>query len=341
MAYSYDPVTDSSRMTYFEQLKNFLTTEMRMSHVYQPVMLLEVLSRNGAASVEQIAKSLLLHDRSQIEYYESITKNMVGRVLTKNRGLTTKEGDTYSLNNYEQLTEQQVQELMSLCQNRIDGYIESRGGRIWSHRSKSSGYISGSLRYNLLKKAKYRCELCGTPADQKALEVDHIIPRNKGGSDDPSNFQILCYSCNASKRDTDDTDFRGMLDTYNNREAGCPFCELPEERIIGENELAIWFYDGYPVTKGHSLFIPKRHVSDYFDLFKPERNAIETLITEARDKLQSDDETIEGFNMGANAGMTAGQTVLHTHVHLIPRRLGDVDNPRGGVRGVIPAKQQY
>ena len=328
-------------MTHFEQLRTFLTKEMRMSHVYQPVMLLELLSRNGSASVEQIAKSLLLHDRSQIEYYESITKNMVGRVLTKNRGLTDKEGDTYSLNNYEQLTEQQVQELMSLCQNRIDGYIESRGGRIWVHRSKSAGYISGSLRYNLLKQAKFRCELCGTPADQKALEVDHIIPRNKGGSDDPSNFQILCYSCNASKRDTDDTDFRGMLDAYDNREAGCPFCELPEERIVSENELAIWLYDGYPVTAGHSLFIPKRHVSDYFDLFKPERNAIEALIAEAREKLQSDDATITGFNMGANAGTTAGQTVLHAHVHLIPRREGDVKNPKGGVRGVIPAKQQY
>ena len=132
-----------------------------------------------------------------------------------------------------------------------------------------------------------------------------------------------------------------MLDAYDNREAGCPFCELPEERIVSENELAIWLYDGYPVTAGHSLFIPKRHVSDYFDLFKPERNAIEALIAEAREKLQSDDATITGFNMGANAGTTAGQTVLHAHVHLIPRREGDVKNPRGGVRGVIPAKQQY
>jgi len=328
-------------MTNFELLKNFLTNEMRMSHVYQPVMLMELLSRNGAASIEQIAKSLLLYDRSQIDYYESITKNMVGRVLTKNRGLTTKEGGSYSLNGFESLTEQQTKQLIEFCQARIDAYIESRGGRIWTHRSKSSGYISGSLRYNLLKEAKYRCELCGMPADQKALEVDHIIPRNKGGSDDPSNFQILCYSCNASKRDTDDTDFRGTLDAYNKREAGCPFCELPEERIIGENELAIWFYDGYPVTEGHSLFIPKRHVSDYFDLFKPERNAIEALITKARDTLQNNDQTIEGFNTGANSGTAAGQTVLHAHVHLIPRRQDDVENPRGGVRGVIPAKQQY
>jgi len=117
-------------MTNFELLKNFLTNEMRMSHVYQPVMLMELLSRNGAASIEQIAKSLLLYDRSQIDYYESITKNMVGRVLTKNRGLTTKEGGSYSLNGFESLTEQQTKQLIEFCQARIDAYIESRGGRI-------------------------------------------------------------------------------------------------------------------------------------------------------------------------------------------------------------------
>jgi ATP adenylyltransferase len=328
-------------MPTFEQLKLFLTKDMRMSHVYQPVMLMELLSRNGVASVEEIAKSLLLHDRSQIEYYESITKNMVGKVLTKNRGLTTKETDSYSLINFEELESAEIEELMSICQNRIDEYIESRGGKIWAHRSKSSGYISGSLRYNLLKKAKFRCELCGTPADQKALEVDHIIPRNKGGSDDSSNLQILCYSCNASKRDTDDTDFRGMLEAYKHRQPDCPFCELAAERIVEENELAIWFYDGYPVTQGHSLFIPKRHTSDYFSLFKPELNAIEALMRVAKDHLQNEDPTIVGFNMGTNAGEAAGQTVDHAHIHLIPRRKGDVENPRGGVRGVIPSKQHY
>jgi len=328
-------------MLTFEQLKTFLTKDMRMSHVYQPVMLMELLSKNGVASVEEIAKSLLLHDRSQIEYYESITKNMVGNVLTKKRGLTTKETDSYSLIGFEELKSAEIEELISICQNRIDEYIESRGGKIWAHRSKSSGYVSGSLRYNLLKKAKFRCELCGTPADQKALEVDHIIPRNKGGSDDSSNLQILCYSCNASKRDTDDTDFRGMLEAYKHRQADCPFCELPAERIVDENELAIWFYDGYPVTQGHSLFIPKRHTSDYFSLFKPELNAIEALMRDAKDYFQKEDPTIDGFNVGTNAGEAAGQTVDHAHIHLIPRRKGDVENPKGGVRGVIPSKQQY
>ena len=328
-------------MSKFVQLRKFITEDMRMSHVYQPVMLIELLERDGAASVAEIAQSLLLTDRSQIEYYESITKNMVGKVLTRNRRLTSKEGDQYSLDGFEQLTRSEVEELISCCQERINNYVGSRGGRIWAHRSKSAGYVSGSMRYNLLKKAKFRCELCGIPADEKALEVDHIIPRNKGGSDDASNLQILCYSCNASKRDTDDTDFRSVLDSYSERESGCPFCELPKERIVAENELAIWFYDGYPVTKGHSLFIPKRHVSDYFNLFKPERNAIDALVEQARQELLAQDESILGFNIGANSGKVAGQTVFHAHLHLIPRREGDVENPRGGVRGVIPARQRY
>ena len=102
-------------MPTFEQLKTFLTKDMRMSHVYQPVMLMELLSRRGAASVEEIAKSLLLHDRSQIEYYESITKNMVGNVLTKKRGLTTKETDSYSLIGFEELKSAEIEELMSIC----------------------------------------------------------------------------------------------------------------------------------------------------------------------------------------------------------------------------------
>lgn len=86
----------------------------------------------------------------------------------------------------------------------------------------SEGYISGTIRYEVLKRAKFRCELCGVSAEIKALEVDHIVPRNKGGSDDPSNFQALCYSCNAMKRDRDDTDFRKVVESYQHRERGLP-----------------------------------------------------------------------------------------------------------------------
>ncbi len=266
---------------------------------------------------------------------------MVGRVLTKNRGITERDGNDYSLKDFERLSNDEVKALKALCNEKIDAYIEKRGKRIWQHRTKSAGYISGTLRYEVFKRAKFRCELCGVMDRDKALEVDHIIPRNKGGSDDISNLQALCYSCNAMKRDRDDTDFRGIADSYSHREKGCVFCDIPQTKVIAENELCVAIKDGYPVTEGHMLIIPKRHVSDYFDLYQPERNAIEALLHEQRQQLCQSDASVSGFNVGANSGEDAGQTVLHCHVHLIPRRSGDVENPRGGVRGVIAKKQQY
>jgi ATP adenylyltransferase len=326
----------------YQKLIHFITHEMRMSHIYQPVMLKALLaSDNGRASVTEIAKALLAEDRAQIEYYEYITKNMVGKVLTKNRGITDKDGDYYDLLGFEDLTEEERAELIWACELRLQEYLEKRGDAPWQHRKKSSGYISGSKRYEVLKRAHFLCELCGISADQKALEVDHILPRNKGGSDEIANLQVLCYSCNAMKRDTDDTDFRGMAESYKLREAGCIFCEMPADRVIKENELCYAIRDGYPVTEMHTLVIPKRHVADYFDLHQPERNAIEQLIHELRTEILSTDRTVTGFNVGINAGRSAGQTIFHVHVHLIPRRDGDMAEPRGGVRGVIPEKQKY
>ena len=121
----------------------------------------------------------------------------------------------------------------------------------------------------------------------------------------------------------------------------CAFCALPSGRIIAENELALAFRDGFPVTEYHTLIIPKRHVSDFFDLFQPERNAMQALMEQQRALILQIDPTVTAFNVGVNAGADAGQTIFHCHMHLIPRRKGDVEEPRGGVRGVIPAKQKY
>lgn len=325
----------------FASLEHFIRTEMRMSHIYQPVMLVELLRSGGFATTNQIAKALLAHDASQIEYYEQITKNMVGKVLTNSRQITERDRDGFRLKGFESLTPQQTAALISLCEEKIEGYVDKRGEAIWAHRKKSKGYVPGTARYEVLKRAKFRCELCGISADEKALEVDHIIPRNSGGSDELHNFQALCYSCNATKRDRDDTDFRGIAEAYDDRSPGCPFCELPKQRIVSENELAIAFRDGFPVTEHHTLIIPKRHISDYFDLFQPERNAMQALMEEQRTLILEIDPTVTAFNVGVNAGADAGQTVFHCHMHLIPRRTGDVAEPRGGVRGVIPAKQKY
>ena len=325
----------------FDALSNFILNEMRMSHIYQPVMLIELLERRGSASVTEIARALLGHDVSQVEYYEHITKNMVGKVLTNSRGITSKEKNQYTLIGSEELTDDERSQLITHCQNKIEEFLGKRGDKVWEHRRKSSGYISGTIRYEILKRAKFRCELCGISAEQKALEVDHIIPRNHGGTDDQSNLQALCYSCNAMKRDRDTTDFREVNTSYDHRESGCIFCEMPSESVIADNELAYAILDAFPVTEGHTLIIPKRHVSDFFSLYQPERNAMQRLLEEQRQNILNADSTVTGFNIGNNVGEDAGQTVMHCHTHLIPRRRGDVEEPRGGVRGVIAEKQNY
>jgi len=124
----------------------------------------------------------------------------------------------------------------------------------------------------------------------------------------------------------------------------CLFCDvqtIDRSRIIEENELAYAVRDAFPVTEYHSLFIPKRHVLDYFGLSLSEVNAIHALLHSQKDFLLKLDPTIDGFNIGMNCGQTAGQSVWHCHVHLIPRRKGDVEFPKGGVRHVIPYKGNY
>jgi ATP adenylyltransferase len=326
-------------MTY-EQLVDFVQNRMRMSHIYQPVMLITLLRGGGRSSTKEIARSILAHDESQVEYYEDVTKNMVGRVL-RNHGIVEEERGAYSLVGYEDLDGAQVERLVELCRSKLDEYKERRGKRIWQHRRVSAGYVSGTLRYEALKGARFRCELCGVSADIRALEVDHIVPRNKGGTDDPDNLQALCYRCNSMKCDRDATDFRGVRESYERREPGCPFCEIPKGRMVAENELAYAMRDAFPVTALHTLAIPKRRVSGYFELGRAELNACQRLLEREKSAVELADTSVRGFNVGINDGESAGQTVFHCHVHLIPRRKGDVEDPTGGVRNVFPGKGAY
>ena len=124
-------------------------------------------------------------------------------------------------------------------------------------------------------------------------------------------------------------------------EDSCPFCSINTERVLEFDEHAMAFRDGYPVTELHTLVIPKRHVATYFELSEDERKSIHTLLESQRAKIMAKDSSVEGFNIGWNCGEVAGQTVFHAHVHLIPRREGDVENPRGGVRHLMPGMGEY
>jgi len=121
----------------------------------------------------------------------------------------------------------------------------------------------------------------------------------------------------------------------------CPFCGPDTKRVIASNGLAYAMRDAFPVTEFHALIIPHRHVADFFGLTPEEREACNELVLGLREAILAEDPTVEGFNIGVNAGHVAGQTIFHSHIHLIPRRAGDVENPRGGVRMVIPCKGNH
>lgn len=120
----------------------------------------------------------------------------------------------------------------------------------------------------------------------------------------------------------------------------CAFCQLPSERMVGGNDLGLILRDAYPVSSGHTLIIPRRHIGSFFELTPDERNALLALLDHAQSELQRSHRP-QGYNIGINDGPAAGQTVPHLHIHLIPRYSGDLPDPRGGVRWVIPEKARY
>jgi len=120
----------------------------------------------------------------------------------------------------------------------------------------------------------------------------------------------------------------------------CTFCGLETDRIISESDYSFTIRDGFPVSKGHTLIIPKRHVQSFFELQAIEKAAILQAMDEAKEALDKEFSP-DGYNIGINDGEAAGQTVMHLHVHLIPRYKGDMEDPRGGVRWIFPAKAKY
>jgi len=120
----------------------------------------------------------------------------------------------------------------------------------------------------------------------------------------------------------------------------CPFCEIEPDRIIARNELALAIRDNYPVSEGHTLVVPVEHMAGLYDLTTEIQAALWSLVSEVRLQLQAE-HSPAGFNIGLNDGLAAGQTVMHVHVHVMPRYEGDMEDPRGGVRWVIPGKARY
>jgi diadenosine tetraphosphate (Ap4A) HIT family hydrolase len=151
---------------------------------------------------------------------------------------------------------------------------------------------------------------------------------------------VLCSKCNQAKGNKDDKDFRDF--DPSDSEPDCKFCyENIKSRIIEEYNSVVVIKDNYPVSKDHCLIVPKRHVPDYFSMTSSEKMDSDNLLRILQKRISSSDPTVTGYNIGMNCGESAGQTIFHAHLHLIPRRVGDTPNPRGGVRGVIPDRMGY
>jgi len=320
----------------FEQLLDFIQNNMRMSHVYQPLVIQTLVAADGVCTVRQLAQSLLFQDESQLLYYESIVKKMPVPVLQKH-GVLERQGELVTLN-VKKLTMVQKAAIRKVCEEKLQDFIQKRGLGLWDYRLGETDPVPDSLRYQVLSESGQRCALCGIKASERPLDVDHIIPRSRGGTNKKSNLQSLCTKCNRSKGNKDDKDFRIQPDDTH---TDCLFCTGIADRIVATNGTVVAVKDGFPVTKDHLLIIPKRHVADFFEMSEQERNDTNALLRVLKQDLKEEDPSITGFNIGMNCGEDAGQTIFHAHTHLIPRRKGDVEAPRGGVRHVIPNKGFY
>lgn len=322
---------------HYRELLHFIERQMRMSHIYQPLLIRSLVDAGGCATIRQLAQVFCVQDESELLRYEQTIKKMPVPVLRKH-GVIEQDGPLISLTT-KGLSFEQKAEVRRLCEDRMQAFMHQRGLKIWDCRLLDDP-VPESLRYRVLQASDGRCALCGATRAERPLQVDHIQPRSKGGRTAFENLQVLCAKCNQAKGNKDRTDFRAQPNLT--VDPSCLFCDgtLPA-RAIELNERCLAIQDAYPVATGHVLVIPRRHTSDFFTMTEAERTAAHQLLRILRNKFLEDDPTIAGFNVGVNCGAVAGQTVFHAHIHLILRRRGDTPQPRGGVRGVIPTKMAY
>ena len=188
-----------------DDLLDFINTKMRMSHVYQPLLIRSLLDAGGQASLRQVAADFVAEDEGHLRYYEERIKAMPLKVL-RNHGVCSYQNGVLSLD-VEKLTYEQRAALRAACEQRIATFLEQRGVGAWGQGALNIEPVGESLRFEILKRDRV-CQLCGAGRNDAVLEVDHIVPRSKGGSNDPDNLQVLCARCNRGKSNRDDTDFR-------------------------------------------------------------------------------------------------------------------------------------
>lgn len=317
-------------------LRQFLTKKMKMTGPYQPMVIKRLLVNGGKATLNEIAKELSARDPQSIEYFEKRLKVYPKKVL--------KSHDVAELNGHEfiliesDLSKIEAEQLIQICEEKLESYY----AKLPEFDELNDGW--GRKRILLIEKHPY-CSLCGarpTKNSEVELDIDHIMPTSKGGSDDFENLQVLCHRCNRAKGNHLLKSSKEVHSQYLRKDPTCIFCEIKRDRsILYENDYILAFEDKFPVSKGHTLIVPKRHIESALELTDVEMVTIFQYFKERTEWLKKNDNSIKGFNAGFNIGEAGGQTIFHAHFHVIPRRIGDTENPKGGIRCVLPEKQRY
>lgn len=278
----------------YDELHNFILKEMRMAHIYQPVMLKALIeSRTNSMTAKDIAKKFLNEDLSQLDYYEAIVKKWPHATLVRKHKIVKYCKGTYSLS-LDSISDKRKHMLVEACELRLNEFID-KDPVIMKLRELDRRSSSGSNRYDILAKSKGVCVACGDKPPGVFLHVDHIIPIAMGGRDEADNMQALCHRCNIQKSDRDDTDFllwHKQLQFAKNPK--CRLCNKPHD-TIRDNPVAYAFKSGTG-----TVVAPIRHVSSFAEMIPVEKQLcmalMDHIIVDLRNKTPADTFQISGLD---------------------------------------------
>ena len=285
---------------------------MRMTHIYQPIMIRTLLELNNTATVEDIAREFLNSDPSQMPYYKKVTKRWPHRTLKFHNVVSYQKGKyTLLLDNATNLEKKKI---IEMCDLRLQQYIDS-DPQIRLARAINSGPIPGTLAYDVLAKSKGRCLACGITASDAQLHVDHILPRSCHGKTELANLQALCRTCNTAKRNRDDTDFIKWQNRLKYRHSKCQLCD-PAEQIM-ENSMACAVHNR---NQEPHLVVPKRHVGSFTDLIPAERHLCLELVDSVKAAMKKDDRSVNGFDVHFDPESYICTPIVHSCISIAPRQ---------------------
>ena len=296
----------------FESLEGFIRTKMSMTHIYQPVMIKKLLESDGHATTEEIAKEFIDWDYSLLEYYKGRVMVWPKKTLKKHNVIDYSKGIFTLL--LDDVTPEQRSRLIELCNNKTHEYVDMYENKMGVKNNRSP--ISGSLRYEIIAKSRGICAACGVTSRTRPLDVDHIVPVNVGGTNDPSNLQVLCSRCNRQKRDRDKTNFVQWHKRLKYRDTECLLCRTEP---VKSNVMASAIRKRSPESDLHSMIFPRRHVGTFFDLIPAEKSHCMDLVEEVKEEIAGLDSRVDGFSIRFDSKLVPD---LHTHCHInvIPHR---------------------